>query len=295
MRLFRELRTIVPLLVLFTFILLFFMGCGGSGSSDDPPNTTNLSATSVKILDTDGNPEVDPLLMVEHPFTVEIKIASDTAVDGVAVDFFIIDKADFDDAGDKAADDDTALEDSIFFVGTTYLENLNAGLNTRQVELSLPYTTWMEQAEVVDEKEVVKTVYESWFPIPNTDYYLVGVIDPGDLIEETDEEDNRPLADNKDQTMPVVQVDNQYRDTPNLILEEILVEVPHFELKATDPVEVDSCGKEVPVEEDQLNPHVKVTAILNASGKYWPDFPDGAPMPIPRVDLRATLLTPGID
>ena len=61
----------------------------------------------------------------------------------------------------------------------------------------------------------------------------MGVIDPGDLIEETDEEDNRPSEDNKDQTMVIVRVSNEYKDTPNLILEEILVEVPNFELKAS--------------------------------------------------------------
>ena len=293
MRLFRELRPIGTLLVLLTFASILIMGCGGSGSSDDPlPTPANLSATSVKILNADGLPEADPLLRVEHPFTIEIGIASTTAIEGVAVDFFIIDRTNFDDAGDEAVDDDTALEESIFFVGTTYLENLSAGLNTRQVELSLPYTTWMEEA---DDEGLVSTEHTGYFPIPNTDYYLLWVIDPGDLIEETDEEDNRPSEDNIDQTLVIVQVSDEYDNTPNLILEEILVEVPHFELKATDPVEVDSCGEDVPVEEDELNPHVKVTAIINASGKYWPDFPDGVPMPIPRVDLRATLLTPGID
>jgi hypothetical protein len=63
-------------------------------------------------------------------------------------------------------------------------------------------------------------------------------------------------------------------------------------LKAQEPV-VDSCGVTQPVEEEP-NPHVKVTAIINASGKYWPDFPKGAPMPIPRVDLQVWLKTPGI-
>jgi len=141
---------------------------------------------------------------------------------------------------------------------------------------------------------VVSTEHTGWFPIPNTDYYLVAVIDPGDLIEENDEEDNRPSEDNIDETMVVVQVSDQYNNTPNLILEEILVEVPHFELKGSDPVVYDSCGDEVPTETDELNPHVRVTAIINASGKYWPDFPAGAPMPIPRVDLWAELKTPGI-
>ena len=294
MRLLKDLRSIGTLFALLTFASIVITGCGESGSSnsDPAPVTKNLTATSVRILDTDNIPDPDPLLMVEHPFKVEIGISSTTAIEGVAVDFFIIDQTDFDDAGDEAADDDTALEGSIFFVGTTYLENLKAGLNTRQVELSLPYTEWMEEE---DDEGVFSTAYTGYFPIPNTDYYLVWVIDPGDLIEETDEEDNRPSEDNIDQTMAVVQVSDQYDNTPNLILEEILVEVPHFELKATDPVEVNSCGEEVPVEDDQLNPHVKVTAILNASGKYWPDFPAGAPIPIPRVDLWATLKTPGID
>ena len=295
MRLFRELRPIGTLFALLTFASILIMGCGGSGgngSSDDPiPTPANLSATSVKILDADGLPEADPLLRVEHPFTVEMGIASTTAIEGVAVDFFIIDRTNFDDAGDEAVDDDTALEESIFFVGTTYLENLKAGLNTRQVELSLPYTEWMEEA---DDEGVFSTEYTGYFPIPNTDYYLLWVIDPGDLIEETDEEDNRPSEDNIDQTLVIVQVSDEYDNTPNLILEEILVEVPYFELEATEPVDVNSCG-EAPVEEDELNPHVKVTAVINASGKYWPDFPDAAPMPIPRVDIQATLKTPGID
>ena len=287
MRFFKEFRSIGTLFVLLTFALILVTGCGGSGSSDSEPAPVpkNLTATSVRILD-------DPLLMVEHPFIVEIGIASTTAIEGVAVDFFIIDRTDFDDAGDEAADDDAALEASIFFVGTTYLENLTPGLNIRQVELSLPYTEWMEAA---DEEGVFSTEYTGYFPIPNTEYYLVWVIDPGDLIEETDEEDNRPSEDNKDDTIVIVQVSDQYDNTPNLILEEILVEVPHFELKTTDPVEVDSCGEEVPVDDDELNPHVKVTAIIKASGKYWPDFPDAAPMPIPRVDLWVALKTPGID
>ena len=265
----------------------------GGGSSDDPAPpelTTNLSATSVKILNVDGIPDPDPLLMVEHPFTIEIGIAATEAIEGVSVDFFILGKDSFDAVSDDVPDESEVLED-YFFVGTTYLEELDAGENIRNVELSLPYTTWMEDA---DNEGVVSTVYESWFPVPDTDYYLVAVIDPGDLIEETDEEDNRPSADNIDQTMGIVQVDNEYRITPNLILEEILVEVPNFELKARDPVEVDSCGEEVPVEEDELNPHVKVTAVINASGKYWPDFPNAAPMPIPRVDLQVWLKTPGI-
>ncbi len=290
MRFLRDLRSIGPILMLFPFISLLMTGCGGSGSSDDPPNTTNLSATSVKILNADGIPDVDPLLMVEHPFTIAIGIAATEAVEGVAVDFFILGKDSFDAVSDDVPDESEVLED-YFFVGTTYLENLTAGENVRKVELSLPYTTWMEAA---DNEGVVSTVYKDYFPIPNTDYYLVAVIDPGDLIEETDEEDNRPSEDNIDETMVIVQVSDQYNNTPNLILEEILVEVPNFELKAMDPVEVNSCGEEVPVDEDELNPHVKVTAVINASGKYWPDFPDGAPQPIPWVILRASLMTPGI-
>ena len=299
MRLFKGLRTIVPLLVLLPFISMFMLSCGGSSSSGDDPAPANLSATKVRIVDADGNPEADPLLMVEHPFIVEIGIASTTSIEGVAVDFFIIDQTAFDDAGDETAEDPAALENSTFFVGTVFLENLRAGENVRKVSLSLPYTEWMEQAPV---DGVVSTEYTGWFPIPDTDYYLVGVIDPGDLIEETDEEDNRPSADNVDETMVTVRVSNDYQVTPNLILEEIMVEVPHFELKATDPVEVNSCGVEVPVAEDELNPHVKVTAIINASGKYWPGFdpdlpPDQIPppMPIPRVDLWAELKMPGFD
>ena len=124
----------------------------GNGSSNDPsPTPNNLSATSVKILDANGNPDYNPLLMVEHPFTVEIKIASATAVEGVAVDFFILDKGSL--MMHLTADE--RLEE-YFFVGTVFLENLRAGENVRHVDLSLPYTEWMEEP---DNEGVVSTEY----------------------------------------------------------------------------------------------------------------------------------------
>ncbi len=85
------------------------------------------------------------------------------------------------------------------------------------------------------------------------------------------------------------------RAVPNVVLEKLTLDVPTFAL--SEPEWQPPCaGKTVTNEKgepvvDLVNSHVGATAVVSASGSY---LVDGIEMPIPMLEVRATIDVPGL-
>lgn len=305
MRPFRTFLSFIPIFTLLAFTTIIETGCGGGGGGDTAV-PTNLSLVSVGSPGVVGLAAVDTL-EVGHPVDVAIEINSTRAIEDVTVSFYIADQAEFD----AENVDDTSVQ---YHIGSAVLPPLQAGLNRVVEQVTLPYMEedYIPGDEVADpdNPEIFTTTFTeevtnlagvldpSLVYILGRPYYLFVEIDPANLIEETDEEDNIPTELTMDETMVVVSISELNKQTPNIIVENVVVELPAIELTAPEKeVEIDSCGVAIvperpAVDQDDENSHIGVTAVINATGRYWPDYPNNVPVPIPRIDIQATITPP---
>ena len=309
MRLSRTFLSIIPLVILLAFTTIIETGCGGGGGGDTAAVPTNLSLVSVSSPSPAGTLAVGLAavvpLEVGHPVDVALEINSTRAIEEVTVSFYIADQEEFD----AGADDSSAQ----FHIGSAVLPPLHAGINRIVQQVTLPYSE--EAFEIQsstpladDPDKYISTFTEE----PNLDgtfdptlvyvlgrpYYLFVEIDPANLIEETNEDDNLPTEATMAATMATATISELGKTSINIIVESVEVEIPDIEM--TPPVQeeqLDSCGVAIvperpAVDQADANSHIGVTAVINATGRYWPGYPDLMPVPIPRVDIQATIFPP---
>ncbi len=157
--------------------------CGTDPTSDaltclsfQPCTTNNLTITDVTLLT-----EASQLFMA-HPFRAQVTFSVDEPAEDVAISFSIISAA--------GASENEAREQ--YKVGVS-AGQAQAGLNTREVELLAP----------------------GGEATPG-DYNLTAFIDPSDVIEETNEDDNVFAAD-----MVLSEFSDAHVDTPNMTVKNL--------------------------------------------------------------------------
>jgi len=214
------------------------------------------------------DPEED--VQLGHAVTIRIGLEATEAVQDVAVEFFLVDKAQYIAAGEGSEIEELPTQ---YILGAASIESVAAG--------SAEYTLLVHVPGVDLEGN----------PIPAGEYYLFPVIDPGKDIAETNETDN---VVTEEEEFAVVTVSGQHQLEPIVALQEVVLDFSGVALPAEllrlpdqDPEPPNPCDDamappasfELPEEliENLANSTVAITAVLIASGP-----------PIPSVVLEAT-------
>ncbi|NNM19760.1 MAG: hypothetical protein HKO55_00610, partial [Gammaproteobacteria bacterium] len=257
-------------------------GGGGTGGGGGGGGTTgtDFTVTSVAVTDKQGNALPAPELQIGHPSKVSLTITSNKAVDNVGVMLWIQDTLNNDDAGRLA-------------VGATGF-NLAAGTNTYTTEMLVPYT--MPNVAPCAGADCGGEPAIDYNPIPAGEYFLFAQVDPANIIVETNEDNNVPASASFPTGAVIVDVRDDYANTPTVMLEEVVVDISDAAgvvLDVFEPLldpQPDWCGRMPEFEldiEDIPNTTVGVTAVLNASGSFKA-LTEGVATAIPYVQVDAT-------
>lgn len=155
----------------------------------------NLRIKSLKVTKKGSQSE----FYLGHPIILTGKLSSDETVEDVGINFFIIEKGKEDE------------ENEYYFIGSHYIAKLKAGTKKFKVEAQLPTDATAGN------------------------YYVVGVIDPLDMTEESNDDDN----DYK--TKKTIKLSDEYIDTPDLIVKDFLLDLDAFPVY-TEDVSIDESG-----------------------------------------------------
>ncbi len=144
-------------------VLMLTSACGGgddddnsggsgdnSGGSDPGPITASNNLRAIELQ------VVTPEPKISFPLKASVSLSADAAVSDVTVSLFAVEKV-----------DDSATETRQFPLGTQTIDLLSAGAGVYEVDVNLPSTISQPGS-----------------------YYLSAVVDPVNLITETDETDN---------------------------------------------------------------------------------------------------------
>jgi len=138
-------RVITAVLFSTTFLL--------SSCSNDSKSPNNFSVGTVEVVTTEPR--------IGHPITVSVDISADREAKDVTVSLFTMDRTDDPDA-----------EVQQFPLGTETIEELSAGSNTYELNVSIPSSVEF-----------------------GGDYYIAVIIDPLEEISESDEDDNTNVVE----------------------------------------------------------------------------------------------------
>lgn len=155
----------------------------------------NLRIKSLKVTKKGSQNE----FYLGHPIILTGKLSSDETVEDVGINFYIIEKG-------KESE-----ENAYYFIGFYYIAKLKAGTIKFKVEAQLPTDATAGN------------------------YYVVGVIDPLDMTEESNDEDN----DYK--TKKTIKLSDEYIDTPDLIVKDFLLDLDAFPVYKED-ASIDESG-----------------------------------------------------
>lgn len=155
----------------------------------------NLRIKSLKVTKKGSQSE----FYLGHPIILTGKLSSDETVEDVGINFYIIEKG-------KEGE-----ENAYSFIGFYYIAKLKAGTIKFEVEAQLPTDATAGN------------------------YYVVGVIDPLDMTEESNDDDN----DYK--TKKTIKLSDEYIDTPDLIVKDFLLDLDAFPVY-TEDASIDESG-----------------------------------------------------
>lgn len=219
---------------------------------------------------------VDPDVQLGHAVTIRVGLEATEAAQDVAVEFFIVSKAEYDAAGQGGEIQDLPTQ---YILGATSIESVSAGSNEYELLVHVP------------------GVDLEGNPIPAGEYYLMPVVDPGKDLAETNETDNS-LTDTADFAVVTVTGEHQLDSVvglQSLVLDFSGISLPTnlLPLPDQDPAPPDPCPAaaappasfDVPEEliENLANSTVAITAVLIASGPEIPSVVLEATFDHPRL------------
>ena len=279
-------------------------GTGGGGGVQASENLALLQTT---VLDATGTPLAEQVIHTGHPSRIGIEIDSKNSLSDVAVQIYIVNRSEYDDNPDTA---------TLFPLGATTIETVEAGQRQYEAVVSVPYTT-EDVFELPTDGEDPRS-FGSWTyagdPLLAGEYYLFAEVDPADVIPETDETDNFASEDDLAASSEVVMLSTALAQRVNVHVEEVFLDLdlrmidaeflfPEDKVPVTTPA--DYCDH-VPDPAEPSNPfadaienigntHLSLTAVLNTTGTPPPFDPDDASnrpnaSPLHGVDVKATLV-----
>jgi hypothetical protein len=196
----------IRLMTLIILSLYVITGCGGSSGS-----SVNLKVTQIE--------EPKDAANSGHTVDIEYILHSDALAQNVAINFYIIHKAQFDADIDGATDPNFEQ----YYIGTDEIEVTLVGENKRIVEFILPASI-----------------------TTSGDYFIVAEVDPGNTVAESNEDDNLFYShETTTRSTPVyMDVNTAYATTKNLMVRYIELEsnslvINQNDIDATGPDSVD--------------------------------------------------------
>nr|MDJ0866176.1 hypothetical protein [Myxococcota bacterium] len=217
---------------------------------------------------------VDSNIQLGHVVKIRIGVTASEETRDVAVEFFLVDRGEYDAAQEGGSDAVTQ-----YILGAASIDTVMAGSNDYEVLVQVPGLDLEGD------------------PIPPGEYYLFPVVDPGKEIVETNESDNIAT----EAQAALVTVSSQYQGNSVVGVQELVLDFSGVELPTNllplpnqDPEPPDPCDDasappasfDLPEEliDNLANSTVGVTAILMASGP-----------PVPSVGLEATFDHPRLE
>lgn len=178
-------RSVIWMLMLSVF---FIIGCDGGSSSSGPVN--NLQITDIEQPADDAKAGY----LLDVSYTVSAVKNTNSAI---PVNFYMVNKSQFDETPDTGE----TLVTNQYYLGAHVTGYLHAGENTLTASLFIPAD--------------VET---------GGDYFLYASLDPDNILDETDEEDNTFVSHIDDNVL--ISVTTDVADESNIFIDEFILDDP---------------------------------------------------------------------